>query len=92
MNKTKALIIIENELTQYRKLPYEELVRKIGEQETFEKVNEADENYQIEIDFFFDDEEKKTLRVTGLISYGFRTDFSPICSEFIIAPDGKIID
>jgi hypothetical protein len=41
MNKAEAASIIENELAQYRKLPYEELVRKIGEQETFKKVNET---------------------------------------------------
>ncbi len=92
MNKAEAASIIKNELAQYRKLPYEELVRKIGEQETFEKVSETGEKYQIEVDFFFDDEGEKTLRVAGMISYSFWTDFSPVCSDFIIAPDGKFID
>ncbi len=91
MNKTEAASIIESELAQYKKLSYEDLVRKIGEQETFERINETGENYQIEIDFFFDDEKEKTLRVTGMISYSFWTDFSPVCSDFIIAPDGKFI-
>jgi len=91
VNKAEATSIIENELAQYRKLPYEELVWKIGEQETFEKMNEKGEDYQIEIDFFFDDEKEKTLRVVGMISYSFWTDFSPVCSDFIIAPDGKFI-
>jgi len=92
MNKTEAVSVVENELAQYRKLPYEELIRKIGEQETFERVNETGEKYQIEINFFFDDEEEKILRVTGMISYSFWTDFSPVCSDFIVAPDGKFID
>ncbi len=91
MNKVEAVEILERELAQYRKLPYSDLVKKIGEQETFEKITERSKKYQIEVDFLFDDEEKKTIRVLAMLSYSFWTDFSPITSSFIVAPDGKFI-
>ncbi len=88
MKKEEALKILEGKLIEYRKLPYLELTKKIGDQETFQAKNEKGEEYQIEVDFFFYDEEVKTLRVTGMISYNFWTDFSPITSDFIVAQNG----
>ncbi|MGI8495204.1 MAG: hypothetical protein ACR2L1_07815 [Pyrinomonadaceae bacterium] len=94
MKKEDAIKILEDKLNEYRKLSYAELVEKekVGEPETFEGKNETDENYQIEVEFFFDDAKENTLRVQGIISYSFCTDFSPICSDFIIATDGSFID
>lgn len=91
MTKVKALQIIEQYLETYRQLGYSELALKIGEPETFEGVGADGEKYQIEVDFFFDDEKTKNLRVTGMISYNLRTDFLPVTSDFIIAPNGKFI-
>ena len=92
MNKIEAVKFLEKELAQYRKMPYSDLVKKVGEQETLEKIDESDEKFHIEVDFFFDDKEKKTLRVSAMLSYDFWTDFSPISRDFIVALDGKFID
>ncbi len=83
--------ILENKLSEYRKLSYSELVEKIGESETFEGKNEKGEDYQIEIEFFFDGHEETDLRVCGAICYSGWTDFFPVSSDFIISPDGKFI-
>ncbi len=91
MEKEEATKIIEDKLSEMRKLHYSELVEKIGEQETFEGKTQTGEPYQIEVDFFFDNEKEKTLRVTAMISYSFITNFSPVTSDFIIAPNGKFI-
>ena len=91
MKKEQAIDILENKLIEFRKLTYSELVEKIGNQETFEGETQTGEPYQIEVDFFFDDEKEKTLRVTAMISYSFITDFAPVTSDFIIAPNGKYI-
>ena len=91
MTKAEAGQIIEQYLDTYRRISYSELVLKIGEQETFEGVSRDGEKYQIEIDFFFDDEKTNNLRVTGMISYSFITDFAPVSRDFIIAPNGNFI-
>jgi hypothetical protein len=91
MNKEEAINILEDRLSEYRKLDYSKLVKKIGEQETFEGKTEVGEEYRIEFDFFFDGHEKTDLRVLGMISYSFWTDFRPISSDFIIAPDEKFV-
>ncbi len=91
MNKIEAVEILERELVQYRKLPYSDLVKKMGEQETFEKINERGEKFQVEVDFFFDNEEEKTIRVLAMLSYSLWTDFSPVSRDFIVAPNGKFV-
>ena len=90
MTRAKAEQIVERYLETYRQLGYSELVLKIGEQETFEGFSDGEE-FQVEMDFFFDDEITKNLRVTSMISYSLATDFSPVASDFIIAPNGKFI-
>ena len=91
VKKVEAVQIIEHYLDTYRQISYPELVLKIGEQETFEGVSEDGEKYEVEIEFFFDDEKTKNLRVTGTISYDLKTDFSPVVCDFIIAPNGHFI-
>jgi hypothetical protein len=91
MEKEEAINILEDKLNEYRKLSYSELVRKIGKVETFEGESLKGERYQIEVEFFYDGREETDLRVAGMISYSFWTDFSPGCSDFIIAPNGKFI-
>jgi hypothetical protein len=91
MKKEEAIKILEDKLNEYRNLSYAELVEKIGEQETFEGKNEKGEDYRIEFDFFYDGDEATDLRVSGMISYSGWTDFFPVCSDFIISPDGEFI-
>lgn len=92
MTKEEAKIIAENYLNKYREKNYSELVKRIGEEDIFEGFTDNDEKYQIEAEINFDDEKTKKLRVTAMISYNLVTDFSPIVSGFIIAPNGKFID
>ncbi|HSK72067.1 MAG TPA: hypothetical protein VK892_10260 [Pyrinomonadaceae bacterium] len=91
MEKEEAINILEDKLDEYRKLGYSKLVGKIGEVETFEGKNLEGDQYQIEVEFFYDGFEETDLRVAGMISYNFWTDFSPVCGDFIIAPNGKFI-
>ena len=91
MDKIEAVKILERELIEYRKLPYLDLVKKIGEQETFNRISERGEQFQIEVDFFFDDEEEKTVRVSAMLTYSLWTDFSPVNRDFIVAPSGKFV-
>ena len=91
MEKVEALRIAERDLEFYRRLSYQEIAAKRGTQESFERTREADEQYQIEFDFFDDDSESGNIRVCGMVSYSFWTDLSPVSSDFIIGPDGSFI-
>lgn len=91
MDKFKAKAIAERDLEFYRAMSYEEIATKIGELESFERVNGKGESYQIEFDFFFDDSEEENIRVIGMVSYSLWTDVSPVSSDFVIAPDGEFI-
>lgn len=91
MDKNEARAIAEKGLECYRAKSYKEIAAKIGGQESFERVSEKGEPYQIEFDFFYDGFEKKNIRVLGMVSYSLWTDVSPVSSDFIIAPDGRFV-
>lgn len=91
MDKVEAKEIAERDLEFYRALSYTEFAAKIGEQENFERITEQGEPYRIEFDFMFDDDEQKTVRVMGIVSYNGWTDLFPVSNDFIIAPNGEFI-
>ena len=88
MDKTEAIEIAEKELESYRVMSYAEIAKKIGEAESFERISDRGEPYQIEFDFFYDDKLDKSIRVIGMVSHSAWTDFSPVSNDFIIAPNG----
>ena len=92
MDKRQARTIAEMELEPYRAMPYSEILARIGEVESFEKVYGNGDEYRVEVEFFFDDEDERNIRVSSAISYSFWSDFSPVCNDFIIAPDGTFVD
>ncbi len=89
--KEEARKVVEKELNRYRKLPYQELLKNLNNSEGCEVKTENGEIYQIEVEVFYDDFKKKSIRVMGSASYNAWTDFSPICSDFIMATDGSFI-
>jgi hypothetical protein len=91
MDKNEARAIAECELEAYRAMSYEEIITKLGEQESFERVSEKGEPYQIEFEFFYDDAEEKNIRVSAAVSYSGWTYFSPVSDDFIMAPNGSFV-
>ena len=91
MNKAEARAVAEKDLQVYRAMSYEEIKKKIGDQDSFERVSEKGEPYQIEFDFFYDDSQSGNIRVVGTVSYSLWTDLAPLASDFIVAPTGKFI-
>ena len=93
MNTVEAKSILENELSRYRKLSYGELLSLLDKAETFERSSPSGAVYQIEMQIFFDDNSNRTtLRVSGEIDDGGWRAFSPLCDDFLIAPDGSFVD
>ena len=48
MDKTEAIAIVEKDLESYRVMSYAEIAKKIGEAESFERISDRGEPYQIE--------------------------------------------
>ena len=92
MDKAEARQIAEKELELYRSISYQELAGRIDQCEHYEGASEHGEQYQIQFDFFFDDGESRNIRVISKVSYSGWTDFFPVSSDFIIAPDGSFVD
>ena len=91
MDNSLARVIAEEELVAYRNMSYDSIRRKIGYPESFERVSDLGEPYQIEIDFFYDNHKEGNIRVVAAVSFNFWTDFSPVSSDFIIAQTGDFI-
>jgi hypothetical protein len=91
MNKKEAQIVLGKTLADYRKKKtHGELLYLLKTQDTFEVevVAESGTRYQIEIQAFRDDEEKKNLRVIGSIDDGGIRAFFPVTDDFIITRGG----
>ena len=78
VDKHKAAEVAGEELSSYRALSYDELVSKIGYAESFERISETGEPYQIEVDFHFDDSKEQK---SGL-SRWFPTVGGPISPRY----------
>lgn len=93
MDKAEAKLILEQELSRYRERSYEELLSLIDRSETFWRSSPSGTNYQIQMQVFFDDiKAKRDLRIAGAIDDGGWRAFSPLCADFIMAPDGSFVD
>ena len=91
MNKAEAKSLLSQELSRYREIPYAELFSLIDHSETFERAAPSGVTYQIELQVFVDDESRQTLRVLGSIDDGGWRALSPLCDDFILAPDGSFV-
>lgn len=89
MNEMEAKSILRQELCRYRTRSYQELFSLIDRSGTSERVSPSGVTYQIEMQVFFDDEARRTLRVMGAIDDGGWRALSPLSDDFIVAPDGS---
>ncbi len=91
MNKQEARNLLDRQLARYRTVPHSDLVAKIGCQECFETLGPSGVTYQVEIQFFWDDRRGGNIRVIGSIDDGGLRAFCPICTSFIMTPDGTLV-
>lgn len=92
MDKTEAAQVLRLHLQRYRALSHGELQRRIGEIDAFSVEGPSGTEYQIEIEVFWDARPGGDLRVLGSIDDGgFRSSLSPVCEDFILAPDGTFV-
>ncbi len=91
MDKQEARNLLEQQLAGYCTVHYSDLVAKIDSQECFEILGPSGVEYQVEIQFFWDDRREGNVRVIGSIDDGGLRAFYPVCISFVMAPDGKLV-
>ncbi len=93
MNSAEATTLLEQRLKCYRTKAYSELVRLINlGPETAEVIGPTKIKYQIEISALWDDEPNGVVRVIGSIDDGGVRAYVPLCSDFLLSPDGTFVD
>jgi len=93
MNKEEATSILVERLGQLRKCSYAELKQMVEDRisKREELVGQSGNNYQIEIQAFWDHKPDGQIRVRGSIDDGGWSAFLPVISDFIMAADGSFV-
>ena len=92
MNREEAIQVLERELASLRGEPYADLVRRIPAGSLdYERSAASGANYQIAIQFFWDDGPGGNIRVMGSIDDGGWRAFIPLSRSFIKSADGSFV-
>jgi hypothetical protein len=92
MNNDEAIQLLERELATFRDTPYAELVRRIeGGLLDYERSAASGTKYQVEIQFFWDNQPGGNVRVVGLIDDGGWRAFLPLSRSFIKSADDSFV-
>ena len=101
MNKEEMRAILSEHLARYRTRTYSQLVSLVESKEvdTFEVKGVSGADYQIEIEFFWDDQTQRNIRVSGSIDenphrplLGFLPIYvSSVTDDFILSPQGIFV-
>jgi hypothetical protein len=90
MNCEEALSLLNAKLNEYRKLSYDQLAARIGDEEFPEVVGATGTQYQIETQIVWDDKPGGDVRVLASIDDGGWRAFVPLCDSLIMTPNGEI--
>lgn len=92
VDRTEAKHLVDQALTELRTVPYDVLVRRyFNKSEHREVIGKSGITYQLDIEAFWDSGDEGDLRVLVAIDDGGWSAFAPLCSDFIIAPDGAFV-
>lgn len=92
MDRREAERLLGKYLARYRQLTYAELVSTVGSDEQLEIAGESGTQYQIEVQFMWEDKRGGDIRVSAGIDDGsIRGAFRPVCEVFIVRPDGRLM-
>jgi hypothetical protein len=93
MDLSEAGSLVDEYLTRLRALPYEELRRRAEDEivNTSETIGASGIRYQFEVQAFWDDRQKRNIRVLVSIDDGGLRAFRPLTKDFIKAPDGSFV-
>jgi hypothetical protein len=89
MDREEAQWLLNAKLDEYRKLSYDQLAARVGDEEFPEVVGASGTQYQIEIQVVWDDKPGGEVRVLAAIDDGGWRAFVPLCDSLLITPDGE---
>lgn len=87
MDREEALSLLNAKLDEYRKLAYDQLAARVGDEEFPEVVGASGTPYQIEIQIVWDDKPGGDVRVMAAIDDGGWRAFMPLSADFLVIPD-----
>ena len=92
MNQTEAEKLLSEQLTQFSSRSHSELARLVETHyvEAFEVRGTSGTSYQIEIQFFWDEQPGQVIRVAGTIDDGGIRAFVPLSDSVLIAPAQRL--
>lgn len=83
---------MEAELNQWRSIPYSILSERVDADPVIKEVRSSTGTmYQIEVMVYWDARPEGNIRVIGAVDDGGIRAFSPVCSDFIKAPDNTFV-
>lgn len=88
----EARSVLHREMKRFRSRRYDELVASIGTQETKELSPDEGAAYHMEFEAFWDDKPGGAVRFIGSVSDGGWWDFHPLSDDFLMNPDGSLVD
>ncbi len=92
MDTAEAQLVLEQELETYSRQPYCKLVELVGRNVHNDRASPSGTVYQIDVQVFWDDKSKGTIRVIGAIDdRSLRYSILPLSQDFIMAPDGSLV-
>jgi len=93
VDKKEAHSVLGMQLASYRLRTYAELAAWARERRmhTPAAVAPSGKQYQIEVQFLWDDKPNGDVRVSGSIDDGGIRAFLPLTDSFVVSPDGKFV-
>jgi len=92
MNVQEAASVLEQELENWRRESYAELVRRIDHgAQVSERAGGAAAKYQLEIECLWDGPRGGNVRVVGSIDDGGLRALAPLTRSFLKSPDGAFV-
>lgn len=87
MDREEALTLLSTKLDEYRRLGYDGLAARVGEEEFPEVVGASGTQYQMEIQIVWDNKPGGDVRVLGSIDDGGWRAFLPLCDSLLVTPE-----
>lgn len=91
MNKSEAKSALERYLLEYRLKSYQELLQLMDEPETREVSLPSGQKYHLEVQVSWDGRPDGNLRVLASLDDGRWRAVFPLCSDFVISPEGNFV-
>ena len=86
MNRREAALILLRTLVPVRRLSYEKLAARVGRDEHVEIRGSSGRDYQLELQFVWDDQPNGAVRVIGSIDDGGWRACCPLSTSFLAEP------